>query len=37
MSRSHVSCTINGHEAEFLAEGGASLLTALRDEFFGAN
>jgi len=32
MGRTHVSCTINGHEAEFLADAGDSLLNALRDE-----
>ena len=32
MSRTPVSCTINGHEEAFLVDSGASLLTALRDE-----
>lgn len=32
MSRTHVSCTINGHEAEFLTDSGESLLNALRDD-----
>ena len=30
--RVHVTCTINGDPAEFLCDGGQSLLTALRDE-----
>ena len=32
MSRVHVTCTINGDPAEFLCDGGQSLLDALRDE-----
>ena len=32
MSRVHVTCTINGDRAEFLCDGGQSLLDALRDE-----
>ena len=32
MSRVHVACTINGDPAEFLCDGGQSLLDALRDE-----
>ncbi len=32
MSRTHVSCTINGDEAEFLCADDESLLNALRDE-----
>ena len=32
MSRTHVTCTINGDEVEFLAEEDGSLLNALRDE-----
>jgi len=31
MSRTHVSCTINGDEVEFLCEPSDSLLNALRD------
>ena len=32
MSRVHVTCTINGDPAEFLCDGGQTLLDALRDE-----
>ena len=32
MSKTHVTTTINGEPAEFLAEAGLSLLDALRDE-----
>ena len=32
MSRTHISCTINSDEAEFLCDAGESLLDALRDE-----
>ena len=32
MSRTHVTCTINGDEVEFLANDDQSLLDALRDE-----
>ena len=32
MSRTHVACTINGDEVEFLADDDQSLLDALRDE-----
>ena len=32
MSRTHVTCNINGDEAEFLCDGGQSLLDALRDD-----
>ena len=32
MSRTHVSCVINGDEVEFLCEPSGSLLNALRDE-----
>ena len=32
MSRTHVSCNINGDAAEFLCDAGESLLDALRDE-----
>ncbi len=32
MSRVHVACTINGDPAEFLCDGGQTLLDALRDE-----
>jgi carbon-monoxide dehydrogenase small subunit len=32
MSRTHVTCTINGDEVEFLTEDGESLLNALRDD-----
>ncbi len=32
MSRTHVSCNINGDEIEFLCDDGESLLDALRDE-----
>lgn len=32
MSRTHVSCTINGDDVEFLCDQSESLLTALRDE-----
>ena len=32
MSRTHVRCTINGDEAEFLCADDESLLNALRDE-----
>jgi carbon-monoxide dehydrogenase small subunit len=32
MSRTHVSCTINGDHTEFLCDPGESLLNALRDE-----
>ncbi len=32
MSRTHVTCTINGDEVEFLAFDGQTLLDALRDE-----
>ena len=32
MSRVHVTCTINSDPAEFLCDGGQTLLDALRDE-----
>jgi aerobic carbon-monoxide dehydrogenase small subunit len=32
MSRTHVTCTINGDEVEFLTEDDTSLLNALRDD-----
>lgn len=32
MSRTHVSCVVNGDETEFLCDDGQSLLDALRDE-----
>ncbi len=32
MSRTHVSCTVNGDAVEFLCEPGGSLLNALRDD-----
>ena len=32
MSRTHITCTINGDEAEFLCDANESLLDALRDE-----
>ena len=32
MSRTHVTCTINGDEVEFLCDDDESLLNALRDE-----
>ena len=32
MSRTHVTCTINGDEVEFLCDDDESLLDALRDE-----
>ena len=32
MNRTHVSCTVNGDEVDFLAADGTSLLDALRDE-----
>ena len=32
MSRTHVTCTVNGDETEFLCDDGQSLLDALRDE-----
>ncbi len=32
MSRVHVTCTVNGDEAEFLCDPGQSLLDALRDD-----
>ncbi|MFV2040123.1 MAG: (2Fe-2S)-binding protein, partial [Acidimicrobiales bacterium] len=32
MSRTHVSCNINGDDVEFLCDDGESLLDALRDE-----
>ena len=32
MSRTHVTCTINGDEVEFLCDDDQSLLDALRDE-----
>ena len=32
MSRTHVNCTINGDEVDFLATDATSLLDALRDE-----
>ena len=32
MSRTHVTCTINGDEVDFLAADATSLLDALRDE-----
>ena len=31
-SRTHVTCTVNGDEVDFLASDGTSLLDALRDE-----
>lgn len=32
MSRTHVTCTVNGDEVEFLCEDDTTLLNALRDE-----
>ena len=32
MSRTHVTCTVNGDEVEFLCDDDESLLDALRDE-----
>ena len=32
MSRTHVSCNINGDDVDFLCDAGESLLDALRDE-----
>ena len=32
MSRTHVTCTVNGDEVDFLAADSTSLLDALRDE-----
>ena len=32
MSRTHVTCVVNGDEVEFLCEDSTSLLNALRDE-----
>ncbi len=32
MSRTHITCTINGDETEFLCDDDESLLNALRDE-----
>ena len=32
MSRTHINCTINGDETDFLSESGGSLLNALRDD-----
>ncbi len=32
MSRTHVNCTVNGDEVDFLAADSSSLLDALRDE-----
>jgi carbon-monoxide dehydrogenase small subunit len=32
MSRTHVTCTVNGDEVEFLTQDDTSLLDALRDE-----
>ena len=32
MSRTHVNCTINGDQVDFLSEAGGSLLNALRDD-----
>jgi len=32
MNRTHVSCTVNGDEVDFLTADGTSLLDALRDE-----
>jgi len=32
MSRTHLTCTINGDEVEFLTEADTSLLNALRDD-----
>jgi carbon-monoxide dehydrogenase small subunit len=32
MSRTHISCTINGDDVEFLSDAGGSLLNALRDD-----
>lgn len=32
MSRSHITCVVNGDATEFLAEGGTSLMVALRDD-----
>ena len=32
MSRTHVTCTINGDEVEFLCDDDETLLDALRDE-----
>ena len=32
MSRTHVSCTINGDDIEFLCDSGESLLNTLRDD-----
>ena len=32
MSRTHINCTINGDQTDFLSESGGSLLNALRDD-----
>lgn len=32
MSKTHITCTVNGDEVDFLAEDSLSLLDALRDE-----
>lgn len=32
MSRTHVNCTINGDDVDFLTEDGTTLLNALRDD-----
>ena len=32
MTRTHVNCTINGDDVDFLTEDGTSLLNALRDD-----
>ncbi|NDH10446.1 MAG: (2Fe-2S)-binding protein [Actinobacteria bacterium] len=32
MSRTHITCTVNGEDTDFLANAGTSLLDALRDE-----
>ena len=32
MSRTHITCTVNGEDTDFLANPGTSLLDALRDE-----
>ncbi len=32
MTRTHVNCTINGDEVDFLSEDGTTLLNALRDD-----
>ena len=34
-NKTHVTCTINGDEVDFLTEDGESLLNALRDEVAG--